>query len=236
MDKRNRSFNFFSFRCIIFVIIIITVILYICIYFAFKGNGIFSSGIDLKKSDWLSFLGAYLSFAGTTIVSGIAIFQTHYYTKLSKKEATQRRAKDIQPIFSIAIEDMDTALAGSAEPFNPFDARTFPKHKNFTLKIENVSSYPIKHVIIFDKYIAQLLKSNEAYSLQGAYEDSPDYIAKNKHIIRIIQNEYERSAKGLPKWFNINYEDIDGNNMYQTFELKDFDGQDYYALVEISEI
>lgn len=236
MNKNNQSFDFPSCKCIIFSSIAITVILYICVYFAFKGPGVISSGIDLEKSDWLSFLGSYLSFAGTTIVSGIAVFQTYYYAKRNKEQTTQKRAKDIQPIFSISIEAMNTMLAGSAEAFDPYDLRTLPKHKNFTLKIENVGAYPIKHVIIFESYITQLLKSNETYSLQGAYEDSPDYATQNKHIVRIIQSEYERSDKGLPKWFEINYEDVDGNDMYQVFELKDFDGQDYYALAKISEI
>jgi len=38
---------------------------YICIYLSFKGNGFITSGVNLEKKDWLSFLGAYLAFAGT---------------------------------------------------------------------------------------------------------------------------------------------------------------------------
>lgn len=35
---------------------------------------------------------------------------------------------------------------------------------------------------------------------------------------------------------SINYEDVDGNEMYQSFELKDFEGTLYYALEGINEI
>ena len=73
-------------------------------------------------------------------------------------------------------------------------------------------------------------------ALQCAYEDSPDYTHKSKRLIRILQSEYERTDDGLPKWFNINYEDIDGNEMYQTFELHEFDGEQYYSLNEINNI
>jgi len=31
-------------------------------------------------------------------------------------------------------------------------------------------------------------------------------------------------------WFNINYDDVDGNSMYQTFVLKSFDDTQYYSL------
>ena len=52
----------------------------------FRGNGIFPVGADLEKSDWLSFLGAYLSFIGTVIVSMIAIFHSRYYSELNESK------------------------------------------------------------------------------------------------------------------------------------------------------
>ena len=36
-------------------------------------------------------------------------------------------------------------------------------------------------------------------------------------------------------WFNICYEDIDGQAMYQTFELKSFDNTFFYSLEGIHE-
>ena len=52
----------------------------------------------------------------------------------------------------------------------------------------------------------------------------------------LTDDEFEHNEQGVPKWFNINYEDVDGNEMYQTFELKDFDGTLYYALESINDI
>ena len=60
-----------------------------------------------------------------------------------------------------------------------------PVHKNVKISVENVNRFPIKHVIVFNKYITPLLKCNE---------------------------------------------------MYQTFELKDFDGTPYYSLESINDI
>ncbi|WP_207724663.1 hypothetical protein [Blautia difficilis] len=50
-----------------------------------------------------------------------------------------------------------------------------------------------------------------------------------------MESEHERDNEGIPKWFNINYDDIDGHSMFQTFELKDFDGKKYYSLESTEE-
>lgn len=190
----------------------------------------------MVKSDWLSFLGGYLSFAGTIIVSLVALLEGFFYRQRSIEESKEKRKKEIQPIFSIKIKALNTMMQGYAEAASLYDTSKNPKHKNFTIEIENVSFHPIKHVIIFDKYLAQLLKINESKELQCAYEDSPDYTHESKRLIRILRSDCERTDNGLPKWFNINYEDIDGNEMYQTFELHEFDGEQYYSLVKISDI
>lgn len=52
----------------------------------------------------------------------------------------------------------------------------------------------------------------------------------------LTDDEFERNEQGVPKWFNINYEDVDGNEMYQTFELKNFDETPYYSLESINDI
>lgn len=72
--------------------------------------------------------------------------------------------------------------------------------------------------------------------IQCAYEDSPDYDSKSTQLIRILHSDYECDEKGLPKWFNINYDDVDGNSLFQTFELKNFDGVDYYSRESINEV
>jgi hypothetical protein len=51
-----------------------------------------------------------------------------------------------------------------------------------------------------------------------------------------LESEYEPGDKGIPKWFNICYDDVDGHSMFQSFELKNFDGTDYYSLETTEEV
>ncbi len=203
---------------------------YICIYLSFKGNGFITAGVNLEKKDWLSFLGAYLAFAGTIIVSIVATLQTKHFAEIEKDKAIESRKKELQPIFSINIDGLNQQISGTAEVFNLYDTSTYPKHKNVTISLENVSIYPILNVIIFDKYLFQLLKPNERKTIQVAYSNSPDVQKWKEHIIEIQESDYESTEDGIPKWFNINYDDIDGNEMFQTFALKTFDDTNYYSL------
>ena len=77
MSKRKaKKVTFWSaYKKPIIITVAASAVIYIIVYLAFRWNGILPTGIDLEKSDWLSFLGAYLSFVGTVIVSMIAIFQ-----------------------------------------------------------------------------------------------------------------------------------------------------------------
>lgn len=67
-----------------------------------------------------------------------------------------------------------------------------------------------------------------------AYYDSVDAKKWPKQMA-VLTDEYERNDQGVPTWFNINYEDVDGNEMFQSFELKNFDGKLYYALNSIND-
>ena len=63
-----------------------------------------------------------------------------------------------------------------------------------------------------------------------AYSDSPDLLKGNGIIIEISESDYPKSESGLPTWLQISYDDIDGRSMFQTFELKSFEGKEYYSL------
>lgn len=206
------------------------------IYLCFFSNGVIPTGVDLDKKDWLSFLGAYLSFAGTVGVSLIAILQSRFFVERDKERSSLDRKKQIQPIFSVSILAKDSQVLGTAEVFNINKAETYPQHKNVTIEIENVGGFPVRNVIVFDKYLYQLLKPNEKKQIQVAYSDSPDIQKWKDHIIEIFETDYERSSSGVPKWFNINYDDIDGVEMFQSFRLMNFDATEYYSLEEITEI
>ena len=115
-----------------------------------------------------------------------------------------------------------------------YDKATNPIHKNVKISVENVNRFPIKHMIVFDKYITPLLKCNEIQYVHCAYYDSVDAKKWPKQMA-VLTDEYERNDQGVPTWFNVNYEDVDGNEMFQRFELKDFDGKLYYALNSIND-
>ena len=133
------------------------------------------------------------------------------------------------------MTERDTQPSGTAEGFSLSDKGKGPVHKNVKISIENVNRFPIKHVIIFDKYITPLLKCNEIKYVHCAYYDSDD-AKKWPDIMVVLTDDYERNDQGVPEWFNINYEDVDVNDMYQSFELKDYDGELYYSLESINDV
>ena len=101
---------------------------------------------------------------------------------------------------------------------------------NVKIEIENANEYPITNIIVFDEYITPLLKSEEKRSVYCTYSDPTNTYKFSKPIAVINETDYEKDISGLPVWFNINYDDVDGNSMYQTFVLKSFDDTQYYSL------
>ena len=140
-----------KYRVPILIFVVISVVGYVGTYLIFRGDGFIPVGKDLTKSDWLSFLGAYLSFVGTAIVSLIALCQSSYYNKSENERRHREHRRCIQPNFSINIKGINKHIAGTAEIFNPSDSSSFPKHNNVELSFENVNNYPINHVIILSK-------------------------------------------------------------------------------------
>lgn len=217
-------------------IVVAVILFYIIVYLCFAWEGVIPVGIDLIKGDWLAFFGTYLSFVGATSVSVVALVQTRLYAKEQNDRDLTVRKKQIQPIFSVEIIDTDQQLPGTAEAVGLYSSSNFPKHRNVHIRIENVAELPIRNVIIFDRYYFQLLKPNEPKDIYVVYSDSPDAGTKVAVIARILETEYERTERGIPKWFNINFEDVDGNESFQTFTLENFEGVQYYSLKSTEEI
>ena len=205
--------------------IVVVIVIYVLIYICFLGDGIFLAGKNLQKKDWLSFLCGYLSFVGTGAVSLLAVLQGHTYNKQENERRISERYNSIQPIFSIEIT-RNLQVPGTAEILNLDEP--IPKHDNVMYTIENVGQYPVTHLIVFDKYIKNVFKPGDKISIMCAYHDSID-AKKWPNNVLVLTDEYEREGN-LPKWFNICYEDIDGNAMFQMFKVKDFDDKVYYSL------
>ena len=154
-QKRKKLTFWSKYKMPIIAIVAFSAIVYVIIYLVFKENGIFPVGTGLEKSDWLSFLGAYLSFIGTVIVSLIAIFQSIYYSELNERKDAENRKKEIQPIFSVKIVSIDMQLDGTAEAFSLYDKATNPIHKNVKISVENSPfelTPKIEHLIYGDAF------------------------------------------------------------------------------------
>ena len=206
----------------------ISVMLYIAIYFCFVTKGFIPSGIGLNKTDWLSFFGAYLSFFGTVLVSLTIFWHTNYVSRQSEEKTATDRKKRIQPVFSIIISSRNTVMYHNSAFIDLGNKPEYPP--NFILKIENANEFPITNIIVFNKYIIPLLKPSEKISVYCTYLDPTNTYKFYDSIAIINETDYEKDSSGLPMWFNINYDDVDGNSMYQTFELKCFDDTQYYSL------
>lgn len=226
--KRNKSF-IQEYKWWIIIPVGFVVVAYVLIYVFFRGSGFLPSGKGLEKKDWLSFLSEYLGFAGTLIISLVAILQSKYFAEQDRKRISAERMRKVQPILSVNIVSMDSSISNTAEIFSVSRPESIPHHKNVTIEIENAGKYPIRNVIVFDKYFVQMLKPNEKKQIQVAYSDSPD-AKMSKNITVILETDYERTDSGIPKSFPINYDDADGNEFFQIFELKNFDGELFYSL------
>ena len=215
-----------SYKKYIITFLVLAVLIYVIIYCCFFTDGFLSAGKDLEKKDWLSFLGSYLSFIGTLAVSMVALLQGIEYDKRDKNRRRADRINQIQPIFSVEYVQ-NAQIDNTVEPIN-LKTGSSAKHDNMAFTIENVGAYPISHVIIFDKYLLPMMKPGDKKRIYVAYEDSIE-VHKTK-VIKILESEYERKNGNMPTWFNICYEDVDGNEMFQTFELNSFDKDYYYSL------
>lgn len=209
--------------------LVISVAMFIVIYIIFSGESIIPAGKNLSRRDWLDFFGAYITFIGTATISAIAVFQTHYYNKIEKERKVEERRAKIQPVFNVKIVDKNCMPNGIAMGIN---YKKVPEYNNIKFTVENLGEFPIANVIVFNKHFTPMLKTGEILYLHCAYSDSIDAQKWPDKMTVLLESEFERTEDNYPKSFCINYDDIDGNSMYQIFELKDFDGTKYYQMTE----
>ncbi len=236
-NKKNLEKNdakVFILRRILPLSLVLLVTL-VAIYLCFLPEKWIPLGTDLTRAGWLSFLGAYLSFSGAIMVSLFVFWHANYVSKRDAKKAEEERKKKVQPIFAVNILSINGMVRGTAEAVN-LRGSYQNRHENMLISIENVNEYPIKHVIVYDKYLCPLLKTGTAIEVQCAYAGSYDAEKYSNIVAVITEDPYEKNEEGLPSWFNICYEDVDGRDMYQTFKLKIYDGTRYFSLSETCEV
>ena len=72
---------------------IVLLVTLIAIYLCFLPEKWIPLGTDLTRSDWLSFLGAYLSFSGAIMVSLFVFWHAIYVSQREAKKAEEERKK-----------------------------------------------------------------------------------------------------------------------------------------------
>lgn len=225
-NKKQRTNESFlkEYKWIFIFSIIILTVTYCLIYQYFCGNYFNSFGQGLDKKDWISFFGSYISFSGTLFISLIAVLQSDFFTKQQIAREDKFRKRNIQPIFSIDLsikKEQQVYCDNMSFPPNP--------HKYKYIKIKNVNDYPIRNLIIFDKYFCQLQEPNQPLAI-NIIKGNSDNKSNKKNVAYLPESKYEFSSSGFPKYFNICYDDVDGNKMIQTFELKILEKIEYYSL------
>ena len=232
-ESKNTLAKYLSARIVLATII--GIIVYIIIYLFFCVKGVIPSGDGLDKTDWLSFFGAYLSFFGTIIVSLTIFWHTNYVTAQTEKKLDMERKKRIQPIFSIKIAATNIVLEKRSSFINVGNT-SIERPPNLKISIENANEFPISNLIVYDKYITSLLKPGEEISVYCTYADPTNTYKFPDSVAVINETDYEKNEKGLPSWINLNYDDVDGNSMFQTFALKRFDKTYYFSLEKTESI
>ena len=171
--------------------------LFLLIYLFFIPESCLIAGNNLTKSDWLNFLGSYISLSASVCIAVITIYQTRYYQQLDNARRKDDRDKEIKPAFSIE--------------FLPIDKDP----DSFTIRLQNVGKYPIRNVAVCDIFMFQLM------AIEAAHEVPFSYSGNTRH--HLLHSEYAQDdVSGYPKELSINYDDVDGTCWTQYFVLRHY--------------
>ena len=214
----------------------IAVVLFIVLYLIFAFTHIIPAGENLSRSDWLQFIGTYLSFVAATVVAIVSVYQSKYHNDRENERRKKDRFESIQPIFTVRFTGMNEVLPGTND-YENMEANYLPKHKNVKIEIENIGEYPALHIILFEEYMWSAIKPGEVKSIYVIYDDSydmkwVDVVRKDRTatIIVLQESDAPRNEYWFPQEMNINYDDIDGHSLFFLYDLKVFNGKHYYEM------
>lgn len=123
--------------------LLFSVIGYIIIYFCFAPTGCISPGVDLSKSDWLSFLGSYIGSIGAIIMAVLVYQQTENTNKLEKQinkmtlELNKLTLASYEPQLDVVLED---AIAQNVDTSSLFWAHDGKRYYNYWSSFDNTFS------------------------------------------------------------------------------------------------
>ena len=158
-------------------------VIYAGVWLWFITDGNIATGTELDKSDWLSFLGAFLTFIGTMFLGTVALWQNKKANKISERILDLEEAQYL-PI--IDILDLTQIL-----------------NQKLIFKLANISKYDIKHAKIISDYVKDgymniyHLKAEKSTSKEIQYDYISDYNSqereaeKNKYTNHFLVIEIE---------------------------------------------
>ena len=151
-EQKKRSRQTKQKYVYIFVVIIVLVAAYFAVYYVFFGDGLLTAGKDLHKSDWLSFLGSYLSFVGTILLGIVAIYQNNRANMLNQQMQKLQHASFVS---MVSVEYAIIEKEDTRQPEDGNDVQTietvdltadgFTPKSNYIVNVslKNSSNYPI---------------------------------------------------------------------------------------------
>lgn len=200
---------------------------YIVIYFFFVGKDAIPPGVGLEKKDWLSFLGSYLSFAGTLFVCYITLSQNKVFMQRAEEQKREDRFNKIQPILSVEVTTKDKSRMGCEEDLKKDEDLIL---KEFTFSIKNLGAFPALHVRVFNDYLLPALAPGETLKFVCGYDIKTTVQIPSNNIT--IQLPSGCSGVEPPIDLSIEYYDVDGHSMVQRFHWEQYRTKELYVLFE----
>ncbi len=201
--------------------------IYLAIWFLFVFLELFPTGKGFSKSDWLLFLGSFLSFAGTMFLGLITVRQVNY----ENERIINNRHLEITPVFVIIPQGINKQVPGTSKAIS-LDGKHKDTFDNFNICIKNEGRYPIRNIFIFSKFLAYSISPGDEKIIIGAFPNSPDLKEYPEKIVCFDFDDCHKSISGYPNNFFLSYEDIDGAKWYQYFTLDNDDVYYEYDRIE----
>ena len=201
-------------------------VLYFLVYILYQQDGPFPTGAGLSKEDWLSFTGSYLAFGGAVFIGMVAVLQNIHFARVDDQRRRIDRERLIRPVVSVSIiarnAELESKDLGFVGPIR------YPG--SVTIRVLNAGSHPISNVIVFNRYVHDCALPGVPFDLTFGYEEIPALLNSRRDVIQLNEGDFEQGYYGLPKQFNINYVDVDGEGWFQAFVLHNWGNEMYYSL------
>lgn len=178
--------------------------------------------------DTLNFFGTVLSFIGTILVSIVAIWQTHKYTKETEIKENKRFAYEHSVLFDFELDramlfdnkqdlkvmrDVKSGFNGYKVVFNYKNA----EHIQLSFKIKNISNFVATNICVVDEIGAQIKEYTVIHSENG--DNNKKHIKGGEAGYLYIMIPQKVLARNDLKYF-LSFSNQFGNEFQQSILIK----------------